>query len=198
VDGDRAGEPWRAWRLRPIAPGEYAVDVEQSAIDWTGRNGSGRHFGSMRLLDGRVVFDERGLAGGVFTIDMRSIEVHDLPTAALRNQLRAHLESDDFFAVERFPRAQLAIVEAAPLDGAHPGQPNHEVRGELTLRGRTGPLAFLALVSPQKESDVALEAHFDFDRTLWGAHYGSGRLFHRLGMHLVHDLVSLQVRVVAR
>jgi hypothetical protein len=28
--------------------------------------------------------------------------------------------------------------------------------------------------------------------------YGSGRLFERLGMHLVHDLISLELFIVAK
>jgi rhodanese-related sulfurtransferase len=42
------------------------------------------------------------------------------------------------------------------------------------------------------------EAHFDIDRTRWNVIYGSTRFFENLGMHLVFDLISFQVRIVAR
>ena len=59
------------------------------------------------------------------------------------------------------------------------------------------PLAFPATVVAH-DGGVVLEAHFELDRTRWGASYGSGRLYHRLGMHLVNDAVSLGVRLIAR
>jgi len=33
------------------------------------------------------------------------------------------------------------------------------------------------------------------DRTRWGASYGSGKLYHRLGMHLVDDHVTIEARL---
>lgn len=39
-------------------------------------------------------------------------------------------------------------------------------------------------------------AHFEFNRTRWGVIYGSSRFFRHLGMHLVFDLISLQLRIV--
>ena len=47
------------------------------------------------------------------------------------------------------------------------------------------------------EGRFVAQAHFDFDRTLWNVVYGSGRLFEKLGMHLVNDLISLQLKIVA-
>ena len=44
----------------------------------------------------------------------------------------------------------------------------------------------------------AAQATFSFDRTLWNVLYGSGRWFHRLGGHLVNDLVEIQVRIVGK
>ena len=37
-----------------------------------------------------------------------------------------------------------------------------------------------------------------FDRTHWSVNYGSGKLYDDLGMHLVNDDVSLQIRLIAR
>jgi hypothetical protein len=36
----------------------------------------------------------------------------------------------------------------------------------------------------------------EFDRTLWGSEYGSGKLFARLGQHLVNDFVHLHLKIV--
>ena len=59
-------------------------------------------------------------------------------------------------------------------------------------------LNFLATVTPLADGAVTTEAHFDLDRTKWNVIYGSSRFFKRLGMHLVFDLVSIQMRILAK
>ena len=38
---------------------------------------------------------------------------------------------------------------------------------------------------------------FELDRTAYGSHYGSGKLFRFLGKHLVNDLIHLHVKIHA-
>ena len=49
-----------------------------------------------------------------------------------------------------------------------------------------------------EDNGLVAEAHFDIDRTRWKVIYGSTRFFEHLGMHLVFDLISFQVKIVAR
>jgi hypothetical protein len=42
---------------------------------------------------------------------------------------------------------------------------------------------------------VSIEAHFDLDRTTWNVLYGSSSYFEHLGMHLVYDLITVELRV---
>lgn len=39
-------------------------------------------------------------------------------------------------------------------------------------------------------------ASLDVDRTAFGSIYGSARFFEHLGMHIVYDVIHLQVRLV--
>lgn len=187
---------WVAAPPRPLPDGEHAVDAEKSLVEWVGRNVANRHFGTLRVARGTVRVREGRLDGGRVDLDMTSIAVGDLE-GDVAAMLKRHLEHDDFFAVARFPEATIGIRHASPIAGATPGSPNWAIDGVATIRGRTGPIAFPATVAPH-ESGLALQAHFDLDRTKWGAAYGSGRLYHRLGMHLVNDAVSLGVRLIAR
>jgi hypothetical protein len=50
----------------------------------------------------------------------------------------------------------------------------------------------------EEDGTLKAHAHFDFDRTLWNVKYGSAKFFKLLGMHLVDDLVSLDLKIVAR
>lgn len=43
---------------------------------------------------------------------------------------------------------------------------------------------------------MAIEAHFDIDRTRWKEIYGSARLFEHLGMQLLFDPVSIEMRLL--
>lgn len=45
--------------------------------------------------------------------------------------------------------------------------------------------------------DTLTRDHFDIDRTRWGVICGSSRFFKHLGMHLVYDPISIQVRIFA-
>ena len=56
----------------------------------------------------------------------------------------------------------------------------------------------MATVTPTADRRMAAEAHFDFDRVRWGIIYGSRRFFEHLGMHGVFDMISIQLRIVAR
>jgi polyisoprenoid-binding protein YceI/rhodanese-related sulfurtransferase len=180
----------------PPRDGSYRIDLERSLIGWIGRNPGGSHDGTVAFRSGQVTVRNGVIASAVFEIDMGSIEVADL-AGDMADLLRRHLESDDFFSVESHPTARFEIQRMTPIEGATPGAPNFEAEGELTLRDATNPVAFPATVSVRNGSEIALEAHFDIDRTLWNVNYGSGKLYARLGMHLVHDHITIQTRVVA-
>jgi hypothetical protein len=53
-------------------------------------------------------------------------------------------------------------------------------------------------VSPQEDGSLKVQAALDIDRTDWNIAYGSGKLFEKLGMHLVHDRVDIELFIVAR
>jgi polyisoprenoid-binding protein YceI len=72
------------------------------------------------------------------------------------------------------------------------------VVGDLSVKGVKRRIRFPATVSRLAEAGIAAEAHFDIDRTRWNAIYGSARFFEHLGMHMVYDLVSIEVRIIAR
>jgi polyisoprenoid-binding protein YceI len=129
---------------------------------------------------------------------MDSMANLDLQDEGWRGMLHRHLKSEDFFDVERHPTALFELSSTTAIAGATPGTPNVELSGLLTVKGITRPLCFPAMVAPQEDGSLKAQAALDFDRTLWDVCYGSGRLFERLGMHLVNDLISVELFIVAR
>ena len=180
-----------------LPEGVYRVDTDQSSIEWIGRNANGKHFGTVKLAGGEITVRGRTVSGG-FTIDMGTLKNVDLEGSEWQPVLIAHLESDDFFFVKLFPTARFTITSADLPGDPTLSSPNLEVEGTLELRGVRSSLSFPATVSTLADGRIAAEAHFDLDRTRWKVLYGSSRFFEHLGMHLVFDLITIQLRIVTR
>ncbi|MSM39572.1 MAG: sulfurtransferase [Geobacter sp.] len=191
----QAGEPLREPQLMD---GTYRIDATASVLEWTGRNINNRHYGRVPLQEGELVITGGGLRQGSVTLDMTGIINLDLKNEGYRQMLVNHLKSEDFFDVARYPVATMVLKGWEPIPEASPGTPDHLVRGELTIKGVTRPLTLPATVMPQEDGSVKAQALFAFDRTDWNITYGSGKLFEKLGMHLVHDRIDIELFFVAR
>jgi polyisoprenoid-binding protein YceI/rhodanese-related sulfurtransferase len=178
-----------------IEDGNYKVNTDESVIEWTGRNPNTKHYGTLRLSKGEITVMD-GIIGGSFEVDMKSIKNINLEGDELQPVLISHLKSDDFFFVKLFPKAIFTIKTATPVKETTFSSPNFKVKGTLELRGIKKGITFPATVNPLPDGGAIVEAHFDIDRTRWGVIYGSSRFFEHLGMHLVFDLISIQLRLV--
>lgn len=179
-----------------IEDGEYWVDTADSRIEWAGRNFNTRHHGTVEIAKGLLRM-KNGELNGSFEVDMNTIHNINLEGDELHPVLEQHLRSDDFFFVKVFPKAVVNIRSGKPKDPAWLTSPNYSVKGELNLRGVSANLEFDATVNRTDKDRLALESHFDIDRTQWNVIYGSTRFFEHLGMHKVFDLISIQVNVIA-
>ncbi|MFH1028689.1 MAG: YceI family protein [Pseudomonadota bacterium] len=189
--GEPLGEP-------QLLDGAYRIDATASVLEWTGRNINNRHHGRVPLQGGELVISEGGLRQGSVALDMTGITNLDLEDKGYRQMLVNHLKSEDFFDVARYPVATMVLKGWEPIPEASPGTPDHLVRGELTIKGVTRPLTLPATVMPQEDGSIKAQALFAFDRTDWNVAYGSGKLFEKLGMHLVHDRIDIELFFVAR
>jgi rhodanese-related sulfurtransferase len=176
-----------------LKDGTYHIDTENSRLEWIGRNLNNRHFGRINILKGELFVVDGRPSTGTIVLDMHSISNLDLLDPVYHDMLIRHLKSDDFFGVERFPTASLTLTSWEARSGAPPEAPSGIAKGDLTIKDVTRSISFHAIVAPQQDGGVKIHAAFDIDRTLWNVCYGSARLFERLGMHLVHDLISLEV-----
>lgn len=196
-----AGLPVETGERMPEAElkdGMYLIDTEKSVFEWIGRNLNNRHNGRIAIQIGEMVVQGGELTAGTVVLDMNSITNSDLQDADWRDMLIRHLKSDDFFAVAQYPTASFRLAGWAAEVGAPPEAPHGTVTGELTIRDVTRPITFQATVAPQADGGIKAHAVFDFDRTLWNVCYGSGKLFERLGMHLVHDIITVELFIQAR
>lgn len=176
--------------------GRYKLDTERSKVRWVGRNLTNQHDGIVATQSGFMEINPLGRpVAGEVVVDLSRMQCRDISDTSLAAMLIGHLQHADFFEVGRYPTASFALKESRPVEGATYGQPNYVVEGVLSARGRSLPLSLNALVEPITGGWV-FQANFDFNRVALGACYGSGKLFERLGMHLVNDLVSIDVAAV--
>jgi rhodanese-related sulfurtransferase/polyisoprenoid-binding protein YceI len=181
-----------------LEDGIYRIDVEKSRLEWIGRNLDNRHFGQINILKGELIVVDRRSSAGNIVLDMRSIDNFDLEDPGYRDMLLRHLESDDFFAVNQFPTASFTLTGWEVRSDASPEAPGGVITGDLTIKDDTRSVTFPGIIAPQWDKSIKLHAAFDIDRTLWDVCYGSARYFEHPGMHLVHDLISLELFAIAR
>lgn len=169
------------------------VDTAASVVYWKGTKfgGRGKHEGTLRLSRGEVEVCGSALVGGTFEIDMRSIEVTDIPEhePVPRARLRDHLMGEDFFAVDTYPAATFRIDGAEGI-----GADSVRLSGALTMRGKTQGIAFKARIQERSARAVRASAQFSIDRQRWGVAYRGSELTN----DLVDDELYLDVRLVAR
>ena len=179
-----------------LPAGQYTVDSGASQVEWAGRNPNTRHIGTVDIAEG-VIDIKGGTITGRVGIDMNTIHNINLEGDELQPVLEAHLRSDDFFFTKMFPKATFTIKEAKRIEPGWLTAPNYHVNGELELRGVSADLELDATVALIDNGSLAMETHFDIDRTCWNVIYGSTRFFEHLGMHKVFDLLSFQIRMIA-
>lgn len=193
--GIESGQP-----VEMVAPknGKHEIDAGASIVGWVGRNAKYAHHGKISVKSGHIVWEEGSLVGGEFVLNTKTIQDEDLADNVLRSVLEKHLKSSDFFDVEKFPEAAFVVGSARTIQDAKIGQPNYEIKGELTIKNITNKIEFLAMIVPMPDGSINGQAHLDIDRTLWNVRYGSEKFFEKLGMHLVNDVISLELFLVAK
>ena len=158
------------------------VDVQNSKITWTGEKLTGSHTGTINLQEGYFEMEKGKLVGGEFTANMTSIDVTDLE-GKNKKKLMGHLRSDDFFGVKNHSTAKFTIKTAAEKSEGVYG-----VSGDLTIKGKTNPIAF-----DLKMSDNSATTTLVIDRTKYDIRYGSGSFFDNLGDKTIYDEFTLNI-----
>lgn len=161
--------------------GEDLTEKEMSAINgsyelagdsqlmWEGTKPAGSHTGTLAVSEGKFVIADGKITEGNFTVDMSSLTVTDLEGEE-KGKLEGHLKTADFFDAEQFPMATFKVTGSEKLEGD--ANATHKIMGDLTLKGATQPIEFMAKVSDM-ESGIAIASDFAIDRTRWDIEYNS-------------------------
>ena len=181
-----------------IASGQsiaYAVNVNQSMLNWLGKKVTGQHNGTVNFSEGNLQVEEGKIVSGKFVFDMKSIKVLDLTDAKMNKTLTDHLISPDFFAVDSFPTSSFEITKAEMLDTPVDGN-NYNISGNMTIRGISKNISFPANITVD-ESKVVAKGKVILDRTQWNVRYGSGKFVKGLGYKMIYDEFEVSLELTA-
>jgi len=161
---------------------KLTADNSKTTLSWIGEKVTGQHAGTVKLQSGWINWQDNKILSGEFLIDMKTIIDADS-----NPKLMGHLKSDDFFGVEKFPVARLAITGSTAFDKG-----SAVVKGTLTIKGITNPIEFKTLTQ-KKDDGTWFYANIVVDRTKFGVRYGSGSFFDNLGDKAIYDEFNLKV-----
>lgn len=183
---------------------QYQVDTEASVIDWKGKKPTGEHFGTLKVSQGTIAFDNSDITGGKFSLDMNSILVLDLKDTKMNEKLTGHLKSEDFFNTAKFPYAEFEITNVEPLTEAVTGDknqedvvPTHNITGNLKIKDIVKSISFKAWVNITESYIEAKSPLFYIDRAEWEIKYKSKKFFDQLKDDFIHDEIGLSISLKA-
>lgn len=181
----------------PVEGEAYALVLDQSNVKWHGEKVAGAHDGEIAVKDGQLLVADGELTGGEIVIDMTTITNTDLTAEEDNAKLVGHLKSDDFFGVEKHPTATFEITNATPIENAAAGAANYNVEGNLTIKGKTEPVSFPAVVVVENGT-VNAKADVTVDRSKYDVRYGSETLLGELGDKAISDEFIVTFDVTAK
>ena len=149
-------------------PATYAIDPTHTFVFFEAPHfGTSTNRGRFDKTSGTVTFDKAAKTGKVdVTIETGSINTGVAP-------FNKHLQSGDFFATEQFPTARF-VGDQFVFNGDKVA----EVKGQLTLRGKTHPVTlkannFNCYQSPMLKREVCGgDFETTIQRSLWDVKWG--------------------------
>jgi len=164
--------------------GKKEINTETSKVTWTGEKVTGSHNGTIQLESGHLMMEDDKIVGGEFVMDMSSITVTDL-SGENKGKLEGHLKSEDFFGIEKHPKAKLVITSAASK-----GNGIYGIVADLTIKEKTNPITF-----DLKMDENSASTQLTIDRSKYDVKYGSGSFFDNLGDKTIYDNFELDVNL---
>ena len=179
----------------------FNVDIPRSELKWNAFKPTGTHHGVIPIEGGKIYVSNGLITGGTIDFNISGIEVRDLEGED-KEWLESHLKGtapgkeDDFFNVQKYPKAYYTITGSTKLENDPLG--THMINGELTLRDITKPVSFKAKVDLASGDALKATAEpFVIDRSQWEIKFKSKKFFDDLKDDFINDEVKLELTVGA-
>ena len=167
----------------------YQIDKAHSEAVFQVRHLITKVRGRFSEFEGAIVFDEADPSASSVSLTIHTASIDT--NSADRD---AHLRSDDFFGVERFPSLTFVSTKITPA-----GEAEFEVEGDLTIRDVTRrvtlPVTYLGKAKdPWGNEKLAFETEITINRKDYGLLWNAAL---ETGGFLVGDDVKVNVSVQA-
>lgn len=167
------------------------VDLKKSKVTWTGSKVVGStHTGHIKIKEAKVNYKKSMPTSAKVVVDMTSITNTDVKDPKWNKKLVGHLNSDDFFGVDKHKTATLNIEKINKASDKF-----YFLQGKLTIKGQTQPIKLKAKVIKDDTKNQVIQTNLDFDRTKFGIKYGSGSFFSNLGDKMISDDIQTVVEL---
>ena len=164
-----------------VAGDKYAINAQNSKIEFVGSKVTGSHHGSFGSFTGQVDYTGDPLKSRVnIAIDMSTLSADD-------PKLTEHLKTPDFFDVAKFPKAEFVSTEIKA--GGEKGA-THTVTGNLTMHGVTKSISFPATIAVSPDAAI-VDSTFSINRKDFGINYAGA------ADNLIRDEVVLTLKIHA-
>lgn len=179
-------------RTEPQKQMTYSLDLTNSRLFWKAKKVNGGHNGFVRFQSGSLQASPAGkLLNGDFQIHMNSIVVVDQLMPKENRDVEGVVKASNFFAVNLYPTARMRVKSLVPTGKVN----QYKLTGDLTIKGVTKPLEFLAMITKSGTNLNAL-ADLKINRTKWGINYKSGSFFGDLKDELIEDEIEISLKMV--
>lgn len=141
---------------------ELTFGPETSKIEFTGSKVTGKHDGGFKAFKGAIdlVGDKAETSKVIFEVDMKSV-------FSDADGLTKHLQTGDFFEVEKYPKASFASTKIAPEAGK---ADTFTVTGDLEMRGVKKSITFPATIKIANGA-AEVKSEFSINRKDFGIVY---------------------------
>jgi polyisoprenoid-binding protein YceI len=151
----------------PTASNEsrWQIDPARSKVCWRGTKafGAGQHLGTISVKEGTVQISNGKLRAGKVVVDMKGIEISDMPLHEVvpRQNLLSHLNQD--FEADQYPEAAFSITGIAANSDA-----SYLATGNLTIRGISRQIDITIFEAEVEQNVHRFACQFEFNRFDWG------------------------------
>lgn len=149
----------------------FKANPEKSKFSWTGYAAVGTYAptGIIKLNSSSLTFDGKNITKANFEFDMKTIS-HE------NKDLQNHLRNEDFFDVERYPKATFILENIT----------QKQATGLLKIKDVQKRISFLISIK-KSEKELQIQANITVNRTDFGIKYNSTSFFSNLGDYAIKD-----------
>ena len=153
-------------QLAANAQKRYELNTKKSKLEWK-ISTMGNHYGYLLFSSGILDYSVTGEPmAGTFTMDMNSIRSTDGRAPKDIERVNKEIKKPEFFDVKKYPTALMKVKRI--LRTSKPDL--FKVNGNLTIRGITKPIVFMATIK-ETAGLLGILADITIDRTEWNIHH---------------------------